>query len=78
MVEGEEGRAKEHHRLVIWVWLEFGIDVDDEGRADCREQTRLRDIEGMRWLIGGIVNYQSDVEVPVVLFDVVHIVLCRL
>ena len=49
MVKGEEDCAKERHGLVVWVRLELGINVDNEGRADCREQTRLRDIEGVRW-----------------------------
>ena len=43
LVEGEEDGAEEGHGLVVGVGLEFGMDVDDEGRADGREQTRLRD-----------------------------------
>ena len=43
MVEGEENRTKERCGLVIRVGLKFGIDIDDEGRANCREETSLRD-----------------------------------
>ena len=32
-----EGGAEESHRLVVGGGLELGMDVDDEGRADCRE-----------------------------------------
>ena len=33
--------AKEGNSLVVWVWLEIGIDLDDEGGGDSREQTSL-------------------------------------
>jgi hypothetical protein len=42
LVEGKEDRTEENCRLVIGVGLEIRVNVDDEGRADCREQTRLR------------------------------------
>ena len=41
LVEGEEDGAEECHRLVVGGGLELGTDVDDEGRADCREQTGI-------------------------------------
>ena len=42
-VEGEEDGAEEDCGLIVRVGLEFGIDVDNEGRANGREQTYLRD-----------------------------------
>ena len=41
MVEGEEDGVEEGCRPVIGIGLELGLDVDDKGRADCGEQTRL-------------------------------------
>ena len=41
LVESEEDCAEESHRLVVGVGLEFGMDVNDEGRADGRGQTGL-------------------------------------
>lgn len=43
IVEGEEDRMKEGRGLVAGILLEFGVDIDDEGRADGREETGLRD-----------------------------------
>ena len=48
LIESEEDCAEEGHGLVVWVGAEIGMDVNDEGRADRREQTRLR--EQVRWL----------------------------
>ena len=41
LVESEEDGAKVRNRLVAGIGLEFGLDVDNEGGADCREQTGL-------------------------------------
>ena len=41
VIEGEEDGAEEGRRLVVGVGLEFRLDIDDEGRADGREQTGL-------------------------------------
>jgi len=43
LVEGEEDRAQEGHRLIVRVGLEFRVDVNDEGRTDGRKQTRLQE-----------------------------------
>ena len=49
LVEGKEDRRKERCRLLVWIRLMFGINVDDEGRADCGEETRLRNkVRGYR------------------------------
>ena len=37
-VEAEEGRSEVCFRPFTGVWLELGLDVDDEGGADRREQ----------------------------------------
>ena len=41
MIEGEEDGAEEGRGLVVRVGLKVRLDIDDEGRADCREQTGL-------------------------------------
>ena len=41
MVKCEEDCAEEGHGLVIWIRLKLGINVDHEGRTDCREQACL-------------------------------------
>ena len=41
LVKGEEDGTEESYRLVVRVGLEFRIDIDDEDRADGREQTGL-------------------------------------
>ena len=41
MVKGEEDGTKESHRLFVRVGLEFRMNIDDKGRADCGEQARL-------------------------------------
>ena len=42
LVEGEEDRAEEGCGLLVRIGLETRVDVDDEGRADGGEQTRLQ------------------------------------
>jgi hypothetical protein len=34
--------SEESGGLIGWVWLELGMDLDDEGRSDGGEQTGLR------------------------------------
>ena len=41
LVESEEDSAKKGCRLVVRIGLEVRMDIDDESRADGREQTRL-------------------------------------
>ena len=43
MIESEEDGAKEGHGLLVRVRPELRMDVDDERRADGREQTGLRE-----------------------------------
>jgi len=40
-VEAEEDCAEVGFRSFTGVWLELRLDVDDEGRTDCRERTSL-------------------------------------
>jgi hypothetical protein len=42
MVEGKEDRTEEGCRLVVGIRLKLRIDIDDERRADCREQAGLQ------------------------------------
>jgi len=42
LVESEEDGAEEGGGLFIGIGLEVGMDIDDESRADGREQTCLR------------------------------------
>jgi len=42
LVESEEDRAEEGGGLFIGIGLEVRMDIDDESRADGREQTCLR------------------------------------
>ena len=41
-VEAEEDRSEVGFRPFARVWLEFGLDVDNEGRADRGEKTGLK------------------------------------
>jgi hypothetical protein len=41
-VEAEKDRSEVGFRPFARVRLELGLDVDDESRANCREQTGLR------------------------------------
>ena len=41
-IESEEDGAEEGCGLLVRIGSEVGVDVDDESRADNREQTRLR------------------------------------
>jgi len=34
--------SQESGGLIRWVWLELGVDLDDEGRGDGGEQTGLK------------------------------------
>jgi hypothetical protein len=34
--------SEESGGVIGWVWLELGMDLNDEGRSDGGEQTRLR------------------------------------
>ena len=43
LVESEEDCAEEGGGLLVRIGLEVGMDVDDEGRADGREQTGLHE-----------------------------------
>ena len=43
MIEGEEDSTQEGCRLITGVRLKLFIDVDDESRANGREQARLQD-----------------------------------
>ena len=43
MIEGEEDSTEKGCRLITGIWLKLFIDVDDESRANCGEQTRLQD-----------------------------------
>jgi len=43
LIESEEDRAEEGGGLLVRIWLEVRMDVDDEGGADGREQTSLRE-----------------------------------
>ena len=48
-IESEEDRAEKSCRLFVRVRLELRMDVDDEGRADGREETGLRErSDGLR------------------------------
>ena len=40
-IEAEENRAEVCFGSFGGIWLELGLDVDDEGGADCGEQTCL-------------------------------------
>ena len=42
LVQSKEDGTKIFHRLVAGVRLQFRLDIDNEGRADCGEQTSLR------------------------------------
>ena len=42
LIKSEEDGAEEGGGLLVWIGLEVRLDVDDESRADGREQTRLR------------------------------------
>ena len=42
LVEGEEDCAEESRGLLVRIWLQSRVDVDDEGGTDGREQTRLQ------------------------------------
>jgi len=42
LIEGEEDGAEEGHGLFVRVWLKFRMDIDDESRADGREQASLQ------------------------------------
>jgi len=41
-VEAEKNRPEVRFRAFAGVWFELGLDIDDESRADRREQTGLR------------------------------------
>ena len=43
MIEGEEDGTEEGCSLIARIWLKLLIDVDDESRANCREQSSLQD-----------------------------------
>ena len=43
LVEGEEGGAEKSGRLLVGIELEIRMDVNDEGRADGREQAGLQE-----------------------------------
>jgi len=43
LIESEENRAEESGGLLVRIGLEIRMDVDDEGRADGREQTGLQE-----------------------------------
>jgi len=57
LVESEKDRAEEGCGLFIRIGLETRVDVDDEGRTDGGEQTRLQ--ERVRWLMGA--NDRDDI-----------------
>ena len=42
MIEGEENGTEESCGFIAGVRLELFVDVDDENRANCREQARLQ------------------------------------
>jgi hypothetical protein len=63
MVEGDEDCTEEGCRLITGIWLELRVDVDDESRADCREQTGLEN--PVRRLKG--VNREKHTKIKVVL-----------
>ena len=43
LVESEEDGAEEGSGLFIWIGSEVRMEIDDEGRADGGEQTRLQE-----------------------------------
>ena len=43
MIEGEEDSTEEGCSLIAGIWLKLFVDIDDESRANGREQTRLYD-----------------------------------
>ena len=43
LIESDEDRAEEGSGLLVRIWLEIRMDVDDEGGADGREQTGLEE-----------------------------------
>ena len=43
MIESEEDGTEEDRRLLVGIGLEVRMDIDDESRADGREQTCLRE-----------------------------------
>ena len=43
LVEGDENGAEEGGRLLVRIWSEVGMDVDDKGGADGGEQTGLQE-----------------------------------
>jgi hypothetical protein len=49
-VEAEENRPEVGFRPFGGVWLELRLDVDDEGGADCGEQTGLRNGGQRCWI----------------------------
>jgi len=42
LVEGKKDCTKDGCRLIIRVWFELRVDIDDERRTDGREQTSLQ------------------------------------
>ena len=41
LIESDEDGTEEGRRLLVGIGLEVRMDIDDEGGADGREQTRL-------------------------------------
>ena len=78
-IEAEENGSEIGFRPLAGVLLELGLDVDDEGGADRREQTGLGMWSMLRGDKGDTKAYenQGSVEVSVVLLDVFGVVLDR-
>ena len=79
-VEAEEDCTEVGIGPFVGIWLEVGLDVDDESGADCREQAGLGTRSttcGDNWNVETHEN-QGDVEIFIVLHYIFGIVLRRL
>jgi len=78
LVEAEKDRSKVGFRAFAGIWFELGLDVDDECRADRREQTSLRIWSTPDTVVQRIsepYKNESGVQILIVLLHVFRVVL---
>ena len=61
MIEGKKDGTEESRGVIGGTWLKLFVDVDDESRANGREQTRLQD--KVRSLTGARVTQRTNMRV---------------